>query len=460
MCPFTPPRTHKAVAPFPRFPIAFLALLFLVVPGSLQAQSCANLAQIVAEGTQPCYNEVPLCIQQCVKFSQILYYFNLGDCENGCQSDVSYCLQTVAEAAAQYQALCGGSSGSSCGSIPQIARPAGSQPRARAMAASGSNASILMNGNDITGKTQTVVVGQQIHLTGKPWDGSKQCSDPWSVDGTIIDEDGFQPTSASADAPNYDVDMTQQEVTFFWVETGTFQVTFSPTLSSGDSVTPATVTFNVVGPTIKNLGKMVTWGTPQTCAGMLPNGKIGYEMVLDWTNCAPTGGIQFNPKIQDPDGFSGQVYWAQLITNPAFVWKPTPGTGICLAVGTVLDAGWPYPGRALPDKSPKTQDSPSISLPMGIGLTSASDGFSAQMFLLWQPDTSEKVTASTPVPLGSVQWQWSATTAFNKMYNAWDRPPDQRSPMPGTKPPAFQPDSTYPTWGGASPFIAQRCIAP
>ncbi len=302
-------------------------------------------------------------------------------------------------------------------------------------------ASILMGTSDITGTTQTVVVGQQISLAGRV-NGGNTVLNWWTIPGTIIDQNGYTPGSQ----PGSPV-VTDNIVTFYWVAPGTFQVTYLGSYPGNPSSTAA-ATFNVVGPTITNPNTMVTWGTPQICqAGGL------FEMVLAGPLCTGQG-ILFSPTIQDPNGYSGSVYWGQVLTNVAFVWQPTPGTGACATPGPALDSGWPYTQNPLPDTSPATRDSPAIPLPLGIGLTSASDGFSAQMYLLWQPNLSASVTVATPVPLGSIQWSWSGTTTFNG--NVWTAPTG--TPAAGAPPPVFQPGLGYPTWGPV--FNVAGCKAP
>jgi hypothetical protein len=69
---------------------------------------------------------------------------------------------------------------------------------------------ILKGGNDITGSTQSAVVGQQIALTGDPAPPSG--STPWAVAGTTVGGFNTAPTNGGS----FPADFTQASATFYW----------------------------------------------------------------------------------------------------------------------------------------------------------------------------------------------------------------------------------------------------
>jgi hypothetical protein len=129
---------------------------------------------------------------------------------------------------------------------------------------------------DITGKTQSVLVGLRIGLTaqlppgatlaaGAPWslalfDKQRQEYTPIAPDGSTIgafvitlpsprpvpfSRPGLSPRISTGKV--IQTDFTQASTTFYWVVPGTYQVTLSCTLSNGQSAS-AQATFEVDGP--------------------------------------------------------------------------------------------------------------------------------------------------------------------------------------------------------------------
>ena len=324
-------------------------------------------------------------------------------------------------------------------------------------------ASIWMNGVNITGTTQTVVVGQQISLSGVMSDNSTPLNSVWAVGGTIIDQNGYTPGKN----PNFSPNLSQQNVTFYWIAPGSNS--FVSFAADGGQIVSAF--FNVVGPTVTNADTVVIlWGYPQTCnfisqidKSVLPTSPL-FGITMHWlffVTACPTSfqssspefpiswggyGIRLNPTIQDPDGYSGNLYWEQVLTNYNAVLQPLPSdvqaTAGCSELGPVSDGPWPY--NQGPDNTIVTMyDAPGLPLFSGIGLTSGSNKFTATTYLLWQP---LRIANATPVPLGSVQWAWNGNATFTG--NNWN--PATGTPAQGSPWPQFQLGLAYPTWGSVA----------
>jgi hypothetical protein len=283
--------------------------------------------------------------------------------------------------------------------------------------------STCQSGANIANTTQSVYVGQQIALTG--------CIDSppgllvtgqWSppqggtaIGGyTVTDTRGFIVPLPSAAAADY---------TFYWVDSGNSrQITFNATLLSGNS-SPATVTFNVQGPTQPNI-------TTTTSVAQIDPFIQGTEFLHFGSSQQP--GITFTGSASMQVRNIGTLSWVQLIKTVESTKITTGGQQTCAPFTFVaaprvpeLDTTYPYqtdgdtsnPGV---DYSITTNDIPGICMSDELG--EITENFSATMYLMWDPTipapchgsqigqyvSNAPTCTSIPVPLASVDWRATA----------------------------------------------------
>jgi hypothetical protein len=276
----------------------------------------------------------------------------------------------------------------------------------------------------LNGTTQSAVVGQQIALTASftlpP--GITVQSQSWSVPGTTVGRYTASVDSGTTSA----TDFTQQSTTFYWVDAASSRtITFTLNLSDG-SQPSASVTFDVNGPVSATL--TVTSGpfTPAIFnSASPPKVQVG--------NGTTIAGITFTAGASSGDS-GGQYSFVQII-NTSAITRTDSIAGTCHeTVGTGLDTVYPYGSVT----ATTTNDSPSTGFYATDEEIITTESFT--MYLLWQPS----VSPSIPVPIGYVNWQWSADVV-------------QTSPSPPlwsmstTTPPAssqsgFTASLIYPQW--------------
>jgi hypothetical protein len=265
----------------------------------------------------------------------------------------------------------------------------------------------------VNGKTQSVVVGQQIALTASyalpP--GVTVTSRSWSVAGTTVGGFNTGNTDGGPIATNF----TQDSTTFYWVTSGnSLNVTFTLNLSNSTKAT-ATTTFNVAGPTAPNM--QTTLGTINISNNTLVFGGSGSNI-----------GIKFTPSATAPSGYSNTWVYVQVIDSLTISLTGNPGHR---CTGSGLDNAYPYPHP--PVTSTYTDDNPAIGL--NTAYTEETDNMAAHMWVMW----SSGLSNSVPVPLGYVSWQWFGDATYSG--GAWVvQPSSSRSAN------SFQASSSYPTW--------------
>lgn len=307
---------------------------------------------------------------------------------------------------------------------------------------------------DVTGKTQDVMIGQQIRLSPSLPPGAVPVTpEAWSIQGLTVG--GFN-VSPSYDDPETGAqvagDFTDpSETTFYWVTpSGTpFEATFSFTLNGQVITLPAY--FNVIGP--GSVDVTTTFGRINIFHSWLKLGRPTRNSEV---------GINFDVGLPPP---SGTFEWVQLIEGATITdYIPSTGSsaGTC-EVTTGLETSYPY-GSA---DATSTNDNPGAHLNPPF---TTSEVMSARMFLMWDPTLPSPCTAaytdkdgphpstctSIPVPLGYVDWSWSGAA----QYDAHAKPKwkiidsmssEDKSP--------FQTTSSFPAWTkritGGSP--GHRC---
>lgn len=240
---------------------------------------------------------------------------------------------------------------------------------------------------DITGKTQPVVVGQQIMLTGTyklPFGGSVQ-SQFWSVAGTTVG--GVQVAPDSSSGRPTKTDFTQTQTTFYWIapgnpETVAFTLHYKDGAGNPQTAT-AQATFNVMGPT--GVSAQVTPGQWQILPGIS-------EQVLFFGFPIGTPGIKIGARASSPAEGSGTYEWAQVINSDNVVFR-LGASALSCTHGTGLDNEFPFAiGLSM-------EDSPSQGLPSADSEVTTAASFTA--YLMWRPGLANDI----PVPLGHVTWQ-------------------------------------------------------
>ena len=283
---------------------------------------------------------------------------------------------------------------------------------------------ILFNGTNVTGTTQSVVVGQQIALQASyslP-SGVSVTSQSWSVPGTTVGGFVGNVNSGSVTGTNFSNTIT---TTFYWVDANSRQVTFTLKTSDGNTYT-ANVTFVVAGPTSVTV-------TP-----------TGQEFFIRTTPPAMIWGIQFSASASPPTGYTGTYTWIQLVQSYSFTWIYSDGAQPTVCSYTPgFDAG---PSNEYPYASGLTsEDGPSLGLNTPPTSSQVEQTQSAQfkMYLMWNPNIGSGSSASIPVPLGSISWSTAGDVVWNSTLQAWNK---KSGAANATTNGSFSPSSSYPTW--------------
>ncbi len=297
---------------------------------------------------------------------------------------------------------------------------------------------IMFGGNNVTGTTQSVVVGQQIALSASV--SLPACTSvsaqQWSTPpGTAVGGYSAAPLSGSVTALPGNTNSTY---TFYWVYTANpLNMTYQYTMSGGGSSVSspvATATFNVGGPTAVSVG---------TTTGQV---VINSGPVLQFGGSLSNIGITFTATATPPSGYSNNFKWVQLVTNDTRVLTPANGGAVQTCVpttqpiastGTGLDTGYPYAVTS------STNDNPSIAL--NSANKEETRTFTATMYLLW----SSGLANAIPVPLGYVNWQFSGdATLTNAQTNQWSLKSGSGSSN------SFTASNSYPSWNSFVSYTA------
>jgi len=309
---------------------------------------------------------------------------------------------------------------------------------------------IMFNGGNISGTTQTVMAGQQIALSVPTPSGYSIQSQSWNIPNQSAITGGFvngagtpgtQPSASAGGSQAPIPSLTQNGLTFYWIKPGDNgeTVTYNYTLNNGQQAS-ATATFNIGGPTGNLLPNAFAQSdvTGTSLSNAQANGAL-----LSMTNSPtkPGVGVFINDNAQpvsnsgqcpphvgaSPVAGCGQFIWVQIlnsVTQNQII--PSNQQFSPLNASNQLDGTYPYAFGGPPNA---TWDSPGRGLLSSWG--EAAEPFTATMYVLWDPaipptgqqtctpawtDTTTSpyytphasTCTSTPIPLGSVQWHWSA----------------------------------------------------
>ena len=303
---------------------------------------------------------------------------------------------------------------------------------------------IMFNGQNISGTTQTVMAGQQIALSVSAPSGYSIQSQSWqfsnqsAITGGFVNGDctpGTQPSASAGSCEAGDPDLTQNSLTFYWVNPGDNgeTVTYTYTLNNGQPAS-ATATFNIGGPT----GVVIqpTMKTDGTGVKVL---STSYLSTTGVTVTSPQGvkgmvGIDFKASANPPSNYNQTFTFVQLLNGVQQKYITSSGQYTVQATPTVgIDKTYPY-AYVYPTE---TWDTPATGLPSSYG--EGWETFTATMYLMWDPGippsgqtsctpaktvqnadgsftSSASTCASIPIPLSSVTWHWSGC-AINTLVN-------------------------------------------
>jgi hypothetical protein len=298
---------------------------------------------------------------------------------------------------------------------------------------------IMMGSTDITDKTQSVVVGQQVALTYTVVlpSGVTVLSQSWSVPGTTVG--GFNHTTANGSS--FPAAFNQASTTYYWTVPASSQtVTLTLNLSNQNHASAKTI-FNISGVTaptmtVTNYGKF-TVDNLTGCDASGGGPSLVYGNVAGPTGGCPgkttgTAGITFKA-VGTPPASGGTFSFVQLVTTDTRSYTSNVGTINCGHIPG-LDLTYPYSG--VDPTTGLATDAPESPLP-SIYIKSTRN-FGATMYLMWTSSTANSIA----VPLGYQQWQASATVTGSA--GVWATPTGSGGPVGGFVPA----NGVYPMWTG------------
>ncbi len=280
---------------------------------------------------------------------------------------------------------------------------------------------------DVTGQTSTVAIGQDTGAVADYYDyiatGTTLSSASYTANGTRVQS--YTPSATACNSsvpcpmilPNSYAGATP----YAYTAPGSYSQSWNFTTSDGGSGSVST-NFNAVGPTDANVQTTTNAVMLLTQAGspFLQMGNYNADLY----------GITFLGSANDPPGYTGTLTWVQVVRKLSYTnIKANPVIAQTCIAPAGLDSQYPY--DAYP--GPNVNDSPSFPLNSTMYSKEApSESFT--MYLLWSPPS-----ALVPVPLGYVNWSWSASSAFaNSM---WSLTSSDSGPVS-----AFVASSAYPQW--------------
>jgi len=290
------------------------------------------------------------------------------------------------------------SSGSSSATVTPITAPA---------------PTISFGGKNVTGSTSTVVVGQQISLTGTVPSPQSSClaSQSWSVPAGTAVGSAKAATASGFTLGKLPANTGSSYGPYYWVYAGSNTMTYGYKLTNGLSSANASTTFTVKG---LSSGKLATanYGklndnTLTVCNTTTKETVLAYGNISG-TTCAVTGtaGELFTASGTQPG--TGAFTFVQLINSDTSTFTSTTGTVTCTHNAGV-DASYPYAAQI---NSTQSDDAPYVVLPTS-PYNKITRAFAATMYVLWTSSTASAI----PIPVGSITWQFSgATTLTNSKW--------------------------------------------
>jgi len=343
----------------------------------------------------------------------------------------------------------------------------------------GSGATNCPNGTNVAPTPQVVYIGQQITFSGCLPAGVQPTSARWSpavpgahaVGNYVTNQQSgiVTPVSTAACTP---AQPYCDFPSFYWVDSGQRQFTFTYSLASG-LVGSATVTFNVYGPAAQSIttqvgsadARMLSGGTMPTLFtvyGLTQPQVPGQQPCVDQPGitCGKLG-IIFSTSAPPALGNPGTYSWIQLITRNTLVALTPNGQQTCplLSVGgatatqasPLLDNNVPYGTQGASLYSVNRPNDTAADAPNSGVLPSWGEAqhlFSAAMYLMWSPGGQNSIS----VPVASVGWVSGAdgiNTLVTQANNTNWTVPCAPGSCPTSSPPLVFGDNvaqSFPTW--------------
>jgi hypothetical protein len=332
--------------------------------------------------------------------------------------------------------------------------------RAEIVAKTDPNGLGILN-NDISGqKNLQWVVGQNVDLTAQvPGAGQNQLTYKWTVQGpTLFDYTQTPGAAGSAISTQLaannqgNTGTHDQEIKFFWLESGVFTVTLQVT-NGGVQVAQQTVTFDVIEPTGTFSGTPTTTVPPVLIENNFRKDANKNPVQVFSYGDGNSPGMTFNGSVATGNFEAGKIEMVQLVQGNQVL---TPLQGNATPYNT--------PGYLLDDDS--QLEIPYVGIVQNIGNNAnqqiSSDDTpnfptapyqqiavkeSFHTFLMYQP------TGGQGVALEEFDWFWAGTASFNQ--GVWTVA-NPVSPAAGVNIPGnattIEPTWTddYQTWTGAN----------
>ncbi len=295
---------------------------------------------------------------------------------------------------------------------------------------------IFWGAQDITGTTQSVVVGQQILLNVTLHPSLAIRRQSWTIEAEGEYVGGFVHTPMHGGPQP--VSLNGPTTTIYWVRPGSARkVTYQVTLDDGETATAGAV-FDVDGPSLQDM--------------VVPPVEVmvghGADPSLSYMSFAGAG-ISFRAHYNLPEGMMRNYTWAQVVTRDVMEVKVGNELKICTPVsrpeaelGVGLDTNYPYDWRN------PTRDSPPMELlPQAEAI---SRRFHARMYLLWGSGLSNSIV----VPLGYVGWHFEGYAVRKDLLtNTWTLKEGNGGADDPAQP--YRPTRIYPTWNAVVPYSGQ-----
>jgi hypothetical protein len=292
---------------------------------------------------------------------------------------------------------------------------------------------IFWGAQDITGTTQSVVVGQQILLNVTLHPSLAIRSQTWTMEPEGEYVGGFVHTPLHGGPQP--VSLNGPTSMIYWVRPGsTRKVTYQVTMDDGETASASAV-FDVDGPSVRDM--MV----PPVELMVRPGTEPGSSF-MDFAG----KGILFAAHLNLPQGLMRNYTWVQLVTRDVIeirtgkqwmVCKPKSEPQAELSVG--LDTDYPYDWRN------PTRDSPPIQLEPESDEVSRS--FHARMYLLWGSGLPNSIV----VPLGYVAWHFEGHAVRKDLLtNTWTLKEGGGGADDPEQP--YRPTRSYPSWNTVVPY--------
>jgi hypothetical protein len=336
----------------------------------------------------------------------------------------------------------------------QSAGAQGQKPKSGTFTVEAVSPRLLLNGNDVTGQTVNVVVGQPINLSVQI-DGATVETATWQVPGSA--------TVYSANMPSYSPNLAlAAPPAFYWVDgAASRKITVNATLAGG-STASASAYFNVVAlnAALVTVNALGTPGVQANVGGPFCTTSSGTQYWCGQYGTGTPAGISFyigsgNGSL-NPGNFEGNYAWIQLAS--VSLYKAPVGTsGTSVSCPASVDTEFTYsslPWASSTDSS--ASDTPGNELRPTYSDYARSDAF--VMTLLFMPigykdadGVLNYITGGILVPVAQVLWNWK--------YNATSSDGGASWVLDGTQfanTPSAGGTTQYPTWSDSGSI--QSCV--